>query len=1049
MQRVTPYRSIAVAIAELFGVAVTTFAADFTPVDLKPKTGLKPFEYVSAEAELPNYVAGAKWGTQGEAIRTMQRPVSPAESQQHIVLPPGFEAKLFASEPDILKPICMAWDQRGRLWIGETVDYPNALQEPGHGHDRIKICEDTNGDGRADKFIVFAEKLSIPTGMVFANGGLIVIEAGHTLFLKDTNGDDKADERRVLFSGWGVNDTHATASNLRWGFDNWIWGVVGYSGFNGEVGGQRVRFGMGVYRFKPDGSAIEFVRSSNNNTWGLGLSEEGIIFGSTANNNASWYMAIPNRYYESVNGWSASRMETIADSQNIYPITDKVRQVDWHGRYTAGAGHALYTARAFPKSFWNRIAFVAEPTGHLIGHFALEARGADFVAHNLHDFLASDDEWCAPITAEVGPDGAVWVSDWYNYVVQHNPTPIGFKTGRGNAYETPLRDKTHGRIYRIVYNGSSSAAAPPNRAQATPPRLDPATPQQLVAALKNDDLLWRMHAQRLLVERGKKDVVPALVALVNDNSVDEIGLNTAAIHALCTLHGLGATDEETVAEALKHHSAGVRRIAATVCPRTEAGARKLLASGVLEDSDAQVRLAALLALADCPGPNTIAEAAYAAIRHPQNAGDRWLRDAATSAGVRHRDGFLHALLADTRPLPAGAADVIRVIARDYASRLPADLVKTLSLLPKTSASSADALLDGLAAGWPRESALELSAADRAALENVMQQLPDTARERLLALGQRWKTPGLFAGQIASITEKLHARIANSQLDEETRLSAAKNLVRLADQTGTAQLLVEQINLQSSPAFAADLIAALGESRQPETGRGLLAQWKRFTPATRRASTVTLLRRPEWTAALLDAIEQKEIQRTDLSPEHWQQLERNRDNTIAARARKLSASGPTLSADREELVKKLLPVAQQKGDPVRGKEVFKTACVVCHKFNGEGASIGPELTGIGAKPRADILTDILDPNRSVEANYRLWTVTTKADDTFAGRLEAETQTSIEILDLTSVKQTIDRKDIARLDGSSLSIMPVGFESLPESDLASLLEYLTGGSKLPVK
>jgi putative membrane-bound dehydrogenase-like protein len=312
----------------------------------------------------------------------MQKPLSPAESMAHLALPSGFKASLFAAEPEIAKPIWMAWDERGRLWIAETVDYPNNMQPPGQGHDRIKICEDTQGTGRADKFTIFADHLSVPTSFVFANGGIIVVHSGKTEFLADTDADDKADVRKVLFSGWGTNDTHAGPSNLRYGFDGWIWGTVGYSGFEGTVGGKRIRFSQGIFRFKPDGSQLEFVRSSNNNTWGLGISEDNIIFGSTANGNASMYMPIPNRYYEAVRGWSASRLETIADSQEFFPITEKVRQVDWHGKYTAGAGSAIYTARSFPREFWNRVQFVAEPTGHLLGKFYLEPRGADFIAHN-------------------------------------------------------------------------------------------------------------------------------------------------------------------------------------------------------------------------------------------------------------------------------------------------------------------------------------------------------------------------------------------------------------------------------------------------------------------------------------------------------------------------------------------------------------------------------------------------------------------------------------------------------------------------------------------
>ncbi|HEX5443839.1 MAG TPA: PVC-type heme-binding CxxCH protein, partial [Pirellulales bacterium] len=376
--------------------------AAVVPETTPPRDDVQPFEYV--EAKVPYYPAGERWGTIGDPITKMQKPLSPEESMKHMITPVGFAVQRFAAEPDIVKPIAMNWDERGRLWIAETYDYPNEMQPPGKGRDRLKICEDTDGDGRADRFTVFADKLSIPTSFTFARGGVIVHQAPDTLFLKDTDGDDRADERTVLFSGWGTNDTHAGPSNLRQGLDNWIWGMVGYSGFNGEVGGERHRFGQGFYRFQPDGSKLEFLRSTDNNTWGLGQSEEGLVFGSTANRNPSVYLPVANRYYEAVRGWSAGPLRGIADTYLFHAITDKVRQVDQHGGYTAAAGHALYTARSYPKSYWNRTAFVTEGTGHLVGTFALTPDGGNFHSTNPYNLLASDDEWTAPIMAEVGPD---------------------------------------------------------------------------------------------------------------------------------------------------------------------------------------------------------------------------------------------------------------------------------------------------------------------------------------------------------------------------------------------------------------------------------------------------------------------------------------------------------------------------------------------------------------------------------------------------------------------------------------------------------------------
>jgi putative membrane-bound dehydrogenase-like protein len=415
------------------------------------RTDVKPFEYV--DANIPFYPPGQRWSTIGDPIKKLQKPLDPDESLKHLVTPVGFEVKLFASEAQLGggKPICMNWDERGRLWVAVTVDYPNDKQPVDKGRDRILVLEDTDGDGKADKTTVFADKLSIPTSLTFWQGGVIVQQPPHTLYLKDTDGDGKSDVRKVLFSGWGTDDTHAGPSNLRYGPDNWIYGIVGYAGFDGVAGGESHKFGQGFYRFRPDGSKLEFLRSTNNNSWGVGFSEDGQLFGSTANGNPSMHLPVPNRYYESVRGWSSSVLQGIAGNAPMFPITDKVRQVDYHGHFTAAAGHALYTARTYPREYWNRTALVTEATGHLAATFVLEPNGSSFQSRNAWNLLASDDEWTAPVAAEVGPDGNVWVIDWYNFIVQHNPTPPNFKTGKGNAYETPLRDKEHGRIWRVVY----------------------------------------------------------------------------------------------------------------------------------------------------------------------------------------------------------------------------------------------------------------------------------------------------------------------------------------------------------------------------------------------------------------------------------------------------------------------------------------------------------------------------------------------------------------------------------------------------------------------
>jgi putative membrane-bound dehydrogenase-like protein len=590
-----------------------------------------------------------------------QLPFTVEESMKFIQVPAEFKIELFAAEPDIVKPIAFTFDEKGRMWIAETIDYPNTPRAGKPGQDRIRILEDTNGDGRADKFTTFAENLNIPTSIAFARGGLIVSMPPDILFLKDTNGDDKADVREVVSTGWRFNDTHATLSNLQYGMDNSIWGVVGYSGFEGEINGKKLQFGQAAFRFKPDGRDFEVVTGSTNNTWGLGFTETFDVFGSTANNDPSWYMAIPNRLFEGVEGLPVHGQrgvgpgyQSVAAFYPVHPLTPYIRQVDVFGGYTAGAGHHFYTARAFPKSYWNRVAFINEPTAHLTGQGVIEKKGAGFVTRDGWNLVAGAEEWFAPVQAQVGPDGAVWIADWYNFIIQHNPTPQGFANGPGNAYESPLRDHQRGRIYRISYKGAPAY---------TKRSLSLNDTKGLLDALASDNMFWRLTAQRMLVDRGQKDVVPQLIALTRNTSVDAIGINGGAMHALWTLKGLGELDStstqayQAAVAALKHPAGGVRKAAAMVLPKTAEAAGAMLKANSLQDADLQTRLAATLVLAEMPESNEIGQALYRESAKPENFSDGWLARAFYIAATRHKTSFLTTYKSDKNAVPFDALPV--------------------------------------------------------------------------------------------------------------------------------------------------------------------------------------------------------------------------------------------------------------------------------------------------------------------------------------------------------------------------------------------------------
>ncbi len=547
---------------------------------------------------------------------TFQHPFSVKGSLERTQVAPDLRLELFAAEPDIAKPIFLAWDERGRLWVAETRDYPHDVKRDGLGNDSIKICEDTDGDGRADKFTVFADKLNIPTGFVFTSGGIVVAQAPRFLFLRDTDGDDRADERREIMTGWGINDTHAQANNLHYGVDNWLHGAVGYSGFNGTIAGRELRFAQGTYRFRPDGSALEFRHQFTNNTWGQSENAFGDPFGGTANNAPIFFGGIPATIVPP--GTRAMTAKRINTEDKTHTITPHFRQVDVFGGYTAAAGSAFIYSDNLPARLQGR-AMICEPTMKNIALFHVRRDGAGYAADDDFNLVASSDEWMSPVFAEVGPDGAVWFADWQNYIIQHNPTPslerggYAARTGVGGAHENPLRDHARGRIYRVVWEKAKPAAITSLRGAST---------AQLVAALGDGNRFWRLTAQRLLVEGRRTEAAASLQAAVTGAAP------IPALHALWTLHGLGALDEATHRAGLLHADAAVRRNAVRALGRDERAVMLFFASPVVSDPDTLTRLAALAKLAEFPSTAQIKAVVNTLGRHPATQEDDWLREAA-------------------------------------------------------------------------------------------------------------------------------------------------------------------------------------------------------------------------------------------------------------------------------------------------------------------------------------------------------------------------------------------------------------------------------------
>lgn len=1049
--------------------------ADATQMTALPQN---PPETHKMQGKLPFYPAGEKWGTVGEPVTEFQAPLSPEDSKLLYTHPVGFELELVTSEPQIGKPIAMNWDERGRLWLLETVDYPNELQPKGKGRDRIRICEDTNGDGKIDQTKIFAEGLSIPTSLTFAYGGVIVHQAPETLFLRDDDGDDKADVKSVLFTGWSTNDTHAGPSSLVYGLDGWYYGQVGYAGFRGEIAGEDRNFRQGFYRFRVSPtrnnenplvvSEFEFLRNVNNNCWGVAVSEEGILFGSTANGNPSVHMPVANRYYEAVRGWSPSVLGTIAVDDRIHPITDVVRQVDHHGGFTAAAGHALYTARQFPREWWNRTAFVSEPTGHLTATFTLQPQGSTFVARNSWNLIAGVDEWQAPIMAEVGPDGSVWIIDWYNIVVQHNPTPAGFETGKGGAYVSDLRDKKHGRIYRLTYVGNETSpgergvsaprASDASDASSTKTLAD-ATQAQLVAALSDSNFFWRRHAHRLIAEGRAGDVTDALVDLVTNAPTDEAGLAPAAMHAIWLLDAVPVPQAKqeavrgAVEGALHHPTAGVRRAAAQTIDDESLDA--FLASGVLNDADAQVRLAALLRASEFQPNEDLAKAVFAAADQA-TLSDPWLRDAVTAAAAKHAKAFLETALSSKdknenfAQRPQGLDAVIARVAEHFARGKPTDELNDLfAVMGQTTRaqSSIAAIATGLEKGLPKEAAAKLSPAADEGLAKSVANAPADLRSVLVRLGLSLGSEKMekYAGDLVAGYVK---QIADNSLAAEKRLFAAQELVAFRpDDASVVASILKQIQPQTPPDVAAGLLESLAKSQSVAVASGIADRFGSLTPALRQRALSLLLSRAEWTDALVTALAENEIPLSDLALDQRQALAAHPDPAIKKRAAEiLMNAGGLVSADRQAAIDAYSAALTEPGDAVRGKELFTKECGKCHKMQGEGTAIGPDLTGMAVHPRKELLIHILDPSRSVEGNFRVYQAILADGRVRSGLLASETRTSIELIDAEAKRHNLLREDLEELVASPKSLMPEGFEKqLDVAAMTDLLAYLTKRGK----
>jgi len=931
----------------------------------------------------------------------------------------------------VINPISIAWDPRGRLWVALTPGYPDKSEFTGRpARDEILILHDRNGDGRMDARTVFADGLDLVTSMVFHGDGVIVTQSPEILWLRDTDGDDRADQRVVLYSGFGYEDTHAVLSNMRWGLDGWIYLTQGYSGSGSlEVTGTH-RFGHipgGILRFRPDGSAIENLVSQHSNIWGLDLDWDDEVFFSLANNSHLRHLVVTDEVLAAgrlgdVEGWNE-----VVDHHHLNPIRSHDRepyqQIDYAGGFTSAVGDVIYDGGAWPKAYRGD-HFVCEPTVNLVHRDALRRRGVSYVASRPRksEFLASKDLWHRPVHLSVGPDGALYILDFYNLAVVHDDAR-GPEHGPTNAAIRPDRDHLHGRIWRAQHRKAR--------------RLPSALLDDHIAALEQSNAWQRRTAHRLLAA-GPPRELDRLRRLVT-----EATQAPTRLHALWVLERWGQLDAPLLVRALGDAEPGVRKNAWRIAGLRPNGSLPGLAPALADERDARVRLVAMASAGRsiaALGPGTGGAVLLDLI---DQLDDDWSRSALIHAfGERPEMLVEHGLIQSDvnrhRPYVAAGATLVG------RSRDPALAGALFAAASRADASSelAGTSLTALQEAWPPDLFPAGLTSVAPALARLMASTDTALAMAALPFASRVGGDDLAAA-VTQLTARLFDRVADPDAARAHRIGALRALLIMPEQRDRAIHDAARLLEKSAPrAVTLQAIAALGDQADPAVAEVLTAAFPDLSRGARKVAFELLMQRPAWTLRFLNAVATGTIARAAVGTDRGLKLLNHPDTAVARRAAEVLGKKKRIGAG-QELVAELLPQLTGPGDVGAGRIVFEQNCSGCHLFRGSGTDFGPELTGMGARTTEALLPSIVDPNRVVDAGYQLHTATTTDGRALSGVLIRSTPDEI-ALRMINVDMVVRRDELVSLEATGESPMPTGLEQFIGADgLRNLLTYLRAG------
>ena len=925
--------------------------------------------------------------TKPEAVTGLE-PTPPGSALETMRTHGRFEVQLVAAEPLIADPVDIAWGPDGRLWVVEMGDYPLGEDGKGKPGGRVRVLEDTRGDGIYDKSTVFLKDLLHPSGVMPWKDGVLVLAAPDLFYARDLNGDDVADSKEVLYDGFRKGNPQHLANGLAWGLDNWIYIANGDSG--GEVrsvktgktasiSGRDLRIRPETGELDPQSGMTQFSRPRDD--WGN-------WFGCN-NSSPLWHYVLHDHYLRR-NPHVASPAPDIHITEpmvhpQVYPASKTIERFnDYHteNRITSACGAGIYRAHALGDDVYGN-AFICEPVHNLVYRqvltpdgYTFKARRADAEAQS--EFLASTDNWFRPVTARTGPDGALYVVDMYRHVIEHPewiPPEWEEKLDLRAGHD-------RGRIYRVVRRGSF---------RKTLPNLADITPAQLVPVLNSDSGELRDMAHQQLVSRGAgvTEVIDALEKLVLSGERP-----ASRLQGLCALDGLGKLSNELLQKALADPSGHVRRHAVRLCESRAA----LLDS--LPDPDSEEDVSVLLQLAstagEFKGPRAGEILTSLLTRHSNS---HWMRAAVMSSSTAHAEALTDMLvglspdkLNEQLPVLESMIELNKAVSRnELLPRLVAGVAPQLAKLGTASFAITSKLLEaGTSSGLDPVISLAASSAQDTSLE-------PSARAEAIAL-------------LAAAGKKDHLPYFESLLTFNTSTE-----VQLA------------------------AVNAIGSAGTSANAAQLLKRWAELAPAARRAVINICLGKQDWTRQLLDAAEGNATVLASLNSADSQRLSASANVTIRERAKELLARSPA-SAVAEQL-KKLSSASALVGNRANGKALFTAVCSICHQLEDTGQPVGPDLASLTDRSFDAMLTAIVDPNATLEDKYVSYLVTTKGDELLLGSIASETGTTITLKLVDGSERAVLRQDLKSLASTGKSLMPEGLGgAMDPQQLADLISFI---------